>query len=118
MRCDDSEFILVPRGRGTGGAREIFDALVGWVGDGGRTWRKDLRLNELVSDGGELGGDLLRFTGFGFWSVLGLDAWVCCEDLDQGNIEGFLEGTGGGEGDGASEREYRGSVGSERVERL
>lgn len=48
MRCDESELTLAPRGRGLAGGAS--DELERFVGDGGRTCRKDLRLKEWASE--------------------------------------------------------------------
>lgn len=50
IRCDESEAVLAPRGRATGGGG-VNDAVdvMDLVGDGGRTCLKDLRLNEAES---------------------------------------------------------------------
>lgn len=88
MRCDDSEVVLFPRGRGTGNDREISEVL----GDGGTTCRNDLRLKE-ESDGGVNTSSL---TGFDLRKVV---CGVEGDDFDQGKNPGFLGGTGGGIGE-------------------
>lgn len=49
MRCEESELTLAPRGRGLGSGGAS-DELERFVGDGGLTCRKDLRLKEWASE--------------------------------------------------------------------
>lgn len=84
------------RGRGTGRARETFDALER-VGEGSRIWRKDFKLNELSESGAEGStwsrADLVVSPK----GDLGEDLDV---PFDQEKIEVFLldRSNGGGEG--------------------